>query len=127
MTSLKTTLDDNILEKLSAQHLDRYMHRVATTRKYVDQHFRDNLGIPTTPCLDILLALQIAAEEPQSAEDIANHICATVPITQRYLNLMASKGFVEMGAENIRLTSKGAEDLSYIIEQVYGDYLKQID
>jgi len=127
MTSLQTTLDDNTLEKLSAQHLDRYMHRVAMTRKYVDQHFRDNLGIPTAPCLDILLALQITADEPQSAEDIANHICETVPITRRYLNLMVSKGFVEMEAEDIRLTSKGAEDLSYIIGQVYGDYLQPIE
>lgn len=125
--SLPNTLDGETLATLSAQHLDRHVHRVAITRQYVDQHFRDKLGIPTAPCLDILLALHMAADEQMSVEGIANHIFHTVSITLRYLNLMISKELIEMEGQNLRLTSEGAQELSFIIGQAYGEFLQLID
>ncbi len=123
---LPNALDGKMLATLSAQHLDRHIHRVAITRQYVDQHFRDKLKIPTAPCLDILLILHMSADKPMTVDSMANHIFHTVSITLRYLNLMVSKELIEMEGQNLRLAPKGAQELSSIIEQAYGEFLELI-
>lgn len=125
--SLPKTFDNETVNRLTAQRLDRYMHRVSNTRQFVDMHFQEKLEIPTTPCLDILLALQIASDEPKNVKGIANHIRKPLSLTLRYLDLMSGKGLIDVDEKSVRLTSAGLNELTYIIEKVFAISFELVD
>lgn len=123
--ALEKNLDVQTLSRLSEQHVDRFVKLIAKTRRSVAEHFQDNLKIPADPCLDILLALQAFGDRSLTLETISEQIFRPVSLTDRYLNIMATEGLIDLDeqSESARLTVKGTQELSYIIGHSYAAYL----
>ncbi len=120
LRAVHKTSDFKAETKFSAQRLSGYLLSVSKTRQRLDQHFREVLGIPTAPCLDILLALRID-NGPMNPTAIATRVGIADTIIGRYLKVMNSKGLIELDTANIRLTPQGEAEISYFIEQIFAE------
>ncbi|CAO1650592.1 hypothetical protein [Parasphingorhabdus sp. NYA22] len=114
------------MNDLSKARLDRFVLIVARTRRQISQHFFDNLGIPAAPCLDILLALHAADGAPLNEENISDYIFSGTSVTRRYLELMVSKGLIEVDDGNVRLTASGDNELASVLSQFHTDFIERI-
>ncbi|VWX61680.1 hypothetical protein [Sphingorhabdus sp. 109] len=111
---------------LSKKRLDRFVRIVAKTRRQISEHFFENLRIPAAPCLDILLALHTADSAALSENEISDYISCGPSVTQRFLDLMVSKGLVEKDDDKVRLTASGQDELSGVMEQFHADFIAKV-
>lgn len=109
-------LDDETTQRISNQQKTRYLDRVAGARRYIDQDFIAQFGVPAYPHLDILLIMRLA-DSQFDVQHIAEQLQLTLGVTTRYLNLMSDLGLIDMDRSGVRLRDAGWQILFNLVDQ----------